>query len=115
MTAARLIPLPVRSALELMIGLALIVVPFALGLPPAALVAGVGAGALVAGLALQAADPDRLTVPVSALRAADHGLAIGLAGAAVLLGTVSQPAAVLFGAAAVALLVLTLTTRYVAR
>ena len=113
MTALRLLPLPMHSALELLIGLALISAPFALGLSTPALVAGVIVGALVAGLALQAVEPERTSV--SAHHAADYGVALGMAGAAIVLSTVDGSAGVLFGVAALAQLTLNLTTRYTAR
>jgi hypothetical protein len=113
MTAMRLLPLPMHSALELLIGLALIGAPFALGLSTAALVAGAVVGALVAGLGLQAVDPGRSSI--SAHHAADHGIALGLAGAAFVFASVDGPAAILFGAAALAQLALTVTTRYTTR
>jgi hypothetical protein len=111
MTALRLIPLPIHSALEMFIGLVLIGAPFALGLSTAALVAGVVVGALVAGLALQGMEP----TSVSAHHAADHGIAVGLAGAAILFAASDSTAAIIFGAAALAQLALNLTTRYTAR
>ena len=110
MTALRLVSLSTHSALELMLGLAVMVLPFALGLSAAAMVAGVAIGALLVGLALQAADGHPYSV--SAHHAADNGIAIGLAGAAVLVASVDGPAAVLFGAAAAVQLLLNLTTRY---
>ena len=113
MTALRHVPLPIHSALELLIGLALIGAPFALGLSTPALVVGVIVGAIVAGIALQAVEP--ATTSVSAHHAADHGIALGLAGAAILFAAVDSSAAVLFGAAALAQLALNLTTRYTAR
>ena len=113
MSALRLLPLPIHSALEMVLGLLLIAAPFAPGLSSPALVAGVVVGAIVAGLALQAIDPS--TTSISAHHAADNGIAIGLAGAAVVFATVDGPAAVLFVAAAVAQLALILTTRYTAR
>lgn len=112
MTAVRLLPLPTHSALESLIGLALVGLPFALGLGTAALVAGVVIGALVVGHALQALDGD---VSVSAHHAADHGLALGMAGAAIVLATADVAAATIFGVAAALQLALNLTTRYVAR
>jgi hypothetical protein len=113
MTALRLLPLPIHSALEMLVGLVLIGAPFALGLSTAALVAGVVIGAIVAGIALQAVDPDR-TTHVAAHHAADHGIAVGLAGAAIVLSTMDGSAAVLFGAAALVQLALNVTTRYTA-
>ena len=113
MTALRPLSLPIHSALELLVGLALIAAPFALGLGTPALVAGVLVGAVVAGIALQAVEP--ATTSVSAHYAADHGIALGLAGAAVVFSTVDGTAAIVFGAAALAQLALNLTTRYTAR
>lgn len=113
MTALRLLPLPIHSALEMLVGLVLIVAPFALGLSTPALVAGVFIGALVAGLGLQTMDPD--STSVSAHHAADHGIALGLTGAAIVFTSVDPNAGILFGAAALAQLALNLTTRYTAR
>ena len=111
MTALRLIPLPLHSALEMLVGLVLISAPFALGLSTPALVTGVLVGALVAGVALHAMEP----VSVAAHHAADHGIAVGLAGAAIVFAAADASAAILFGAAALAQLALNLTTRYTAR
>ena len=111
MTALRLIPLPIHSALEMLVGLLLISAPFALGLSTPALVAGVVVGAVVAGLALHAMEP----ASVAAHHAADHGIALGLAGAGIVFSAADTAAAILFGAAALAQLVLKLTTRYSAR
>jgi hypothetical protein len=113
MTALRLLPLPLHSALEMLLGLVLIGAPFALGLSTAALVAGVLVGALIAGFALQAVEPTRTSI--SAHHAADHGIALGMAGAAIVFASVDGTAAVLFGAAALAQLALNLTTRYSTR
>ena len=113
MTVTRLVSLPMHSALEMLIGLALLGLPFALELPLAALVAGVVIGALVVGHALQAVDAS--SISVAAHRAGDHGFALGMAGAAAVLATVDETAALLFGAAALLQLALTLITRYTAR
>jgi len=113
MTAMRLIPLPIHSALELVTGLVLMTLPFALGLGAAAMVSGAVLGALIAGHALQPLDtPGRPPVPVSAHYAADLGLALGLGGAALILAAEDSTAAILFGAAAATQLVLNLATRY---
>src|SRR5687768_2906578 len=111
MTALRLIPLPMHSALEMLLGLLLISAPFALGLSAPALVAGVLVGAVVAGIALHAMEPNS----IAAHHAADHGIAVGLAGAAIVFSAADTTAAILFGAAALAQLALNLTTRYTAR
>ena len=114
MTAIRLLPLATHSALELLLGMALIAAPFALGLSTPAMVAGVVIGAVLVGLALQAVDPGTYH-SVAAHHAADHGLALGLAAAAALLWTTDATAGILFGLAAVLQVSLNLTTRYTAR
>jgi hypothetical protein len=95
-------------------GMALMVVPFALGLSTAGMLAGVVVGALIVGLALQALDVGR-TTSVSAHHAADLGVAVGLGGAAVVFGAAGDPAGLVFGGAALVQLALNLTTRYALR
>ncbi len=113
MTALRLVPLPIHSALEMLLGMAIMVVPFALGASTAGIVAGVAVGALVVGTALQGLDAGgRPALPVSAHHAADYGLVLGMAVGALVLGIDDRTAAAVFGAAALAQLALNLTTRY---
>ena len=112
MTALRLVPLQIHSAVEMVAGLLLMAAPFALGMSTAAMVSGVVIGALVVGTALQALDFDGRSFSVSAHWAADYGLALGLLGAALVIATVDSPAALLFGGFGVAQLLLNLTTRY---
>lgn len=114
MTALRLVSLPLHSALELLAGLALMVAPFVLGASTAGMVAGVAVGALAVGLALQGLETsaDRSAVSVSAHHAADFGLALGMAGAALVLAFEDVTASTIFGVAALAQLTLNLTTRY---
>jgi hypothetical protein len=112
MTALRLIPLPVHSALEMLFGLALGVAPFALGLSTAAAFVGVVAGVLIVGLALHSLDAD---LHLSAHLAGDQGLALGLAVAAAIMTATDAPAAALFALAAGLQLILILATRYSAR
>jgi hypothetical protein len=114
MTAVRHVPFPLHAALEMLIGLALLGTPFALGLGTPALVVGVIIGALVVGHALPAVDGGR-SVSIAAHHAADHGLALGMAGAALVLAAADATAAIIFGAAAALQLTLNLTTRYTAR
>jgi hypothetical protein len=85
----RSISLPTHAALELGLGLALLAGPFALGLSPAALVAGVCLGVLMVGLAL--AGPESL--PLSAHQAFDLALVAALAGGGVGLAVSGDPAA----------------------
>ena len=117
MTALRLIPLPIHSALEMHAGLALGVAPFALGLGTTAAFVGVAAGVLIVGLALQSLDTgDGAPVHVAAHLAADQGIALGLAAGGAVMAAAGQPAAAtLFAVAAGLQLVLILTTRYSAR
>jgi hypothetical protein len=115
MTAFRLISLPVHGALELLCGLAVMIVPFALGFGPGALVSGVALGALIAGMALSTEPGGRGGVPVSAHFAFDRGLVVALLGVAVALASsADRAAAVFFALAALAQLGLSLTTRYTA-
>ncbi len=115
-TAFRLISLPVHAALELAVGLAVLVASVGLGLSPAGLVVGVAVGAVLVGLALQAAVAELDRIDVAAHSASDLGLAIALAGAAVVLTVSGDPTAgVLFTAAAMAQVGLNATTRYSGR
>jgi hypothetical protein len=111
----RLVPLQIHSALELFVGLALMALPFVLGLSAAAMVTGVVVGALVVGTALQALDTDGRPLPVSAHHAADFGLALGLLGAAIVMTTTDTGAALLFGAVGATLTLLASVTRYTQR
>ena len=113
MTALRIIPLPIHAALEMLLGLALGLAPFALGLSTAAAFIGVITGVLIVGLALQSIDEN---LHISAHLAGDQGLALGLAVAAgVMAGTGDAAAATLFTAAAALQLLLIASTRYTAR
>jgi hypothetical protein len=116
MTALRLISLPVHGALELAVGFFTMAAPVALGLSPAAAVIGVVTGALVVGLALSStgAEADgRRTLPIAAHHAFDYGVALGLLGAAAVIGLAGDGlAASVFAVSALAQLALNLTTRY---
>jgi hypothetical protein len=105
----RTISLPTHAVLELALGLALLIGPFALGLDPAGLVAAVSLGVLVVGLAL--AGPDSL--PLSAHQAFDLTLVAALAGGAVGLGLAGDPpAGLLLAAVGGAELLLVARTRW---
>jgi hypothetical protein len=114
-TALRLIPLPIRSALQLVIGMFTMVAPFLLGFGLPAAVVAVALGALITGVALAGTVDERgaSAVPVSALHAFDYGIAVGLVGAAAVVGLAGDATAALtltlIGAAQ---LLLNLTTRY---
>ena len=117
MTVLRLIPLALRSGLMMLAGTALIVVPFALGLESAALVTAVGIGGVVVALGLAGTDTSgRGTLPVSAHAVYDRGIALGLVLVAVVFAIADQAeAALVFGVAGVAALIVTSITRYSAR
>jgi hypothetical protein len=101
--------LPAHGALELLIGIALLVGPFAAGLGSGGLVLGVVAGTLVAGLALAGTDG----LPLGAHQTLDQAVATVLIGLAAAMALAGEPlGAALLGAAAVAELVLVASTRW---
>lgn len=93
--------------IELLAGIALITLPFVLGLDPAALLASAAAGAVIAGLGLSEG------LPISAHIAADTALTAALVGVAVPLAATGQTlAAGMLAAAAVGELALGMATRW---
>jgi hypothetical protein len=116
MTAIRLISLPVHGALEMLVGFLVAVAPIALGLSASAAVVGIVVGTLIVGLALASVDVEaegRRPLAVAAHHSLDYGLVTGMLGAAVILGIAGdRAAAVLFAAAALLQLSLTMTTKY---
>jgi hypothetical protein len=117
MTILRLIPLALRSGLLMLAGTALIVAPFALDLESAALVTAVAIGGVMVSLGLAGTDTTgRGTLPVSAHAVYDRGLALGLVLVAVMFAIADQTeAALVFGIAGTAALVVSTITRYSAR
>src|SRR3954452_8128603 len=116
MTVFRLISLPAHGALELAIGLATMVAPFLLGFGAAGTVVAIVVGALIVGLALNAAVADTQTIDIAAHYAYDLGIGLGLLGAGVVLAASGDtPAAVWFLSASAAHLALNLTTHDTAR
>jgi len=113
MTAFRLFSLPAHSALELPAGIFTMVAPFLFGFTPAGAVVSVVVGVLIVDLSLAAASPERGSLPISAHFAFDRGIVIGLLGGGALIGLAGDAGAALFLAlTGVALLALSLTTRY---
>jgi hypothetical protein len=114
MTTFRLISLALRSGLLMAAGTGLIAAPFLLELGPAALVTGVGIGGIMVALALAGTDVgDRGTLPVSAQSVYDRGIALGLLLVAVIFGVADEGvAALMFGVAGLAALVVASITRY---
>jgi hypothetical protein len=105
----RRLSLPAHGAVELLLGLALIVTPFALGLEPAGLVACLTAGALLTGLGLSA------EMPISSHMAADNAIAAAMLAAAVLVSAGDAVAGGILAAAAASELALGVCTRWTRR
>jgi hypothetical protein len=113
MTALRLISLPTHAALELAFGLLVMASPFVLGFTSAGLVVSVFLGAVIVGLAFSAIPVEGRSTPISAHFAYDRGIAIGLLGAALVLGISGDLAAsIFFAAAALGQTALNVITRY---
>jgi hypothetical protein len=114
MTTWRLISIALRSGLLMAAGTGLIAVPFALGLGPAALVTGIALGGIMVALALAGTDASgRGTLPVSAQAVYDRGIALGLLLVAIAFGVTDEvEAALTFGVAGLAALVVASITRY---
>jgi hypothetical protein len=108
------VPYPLHAALELITAMALIGLPFALGLSLDATVTAGVVGVVLFGLAISATDTDgRGTIPVSAHAAYDAAVALVLIGAAIVFGVSGQVTALAFLlAAGTAQLVLNSITRY---
>ena len=101
----RTISLSLHGALELLGGIALLVGPFLIGAGPAALVAGVALGVLLAGLGLGGAE----SLPLGAHQAFDLALVAALGAGGLGLAAAGDPAGGLW-LAAVGALELTLVT-----
>ena len=115
MTAIRLIPFPIHTALRLMTALLTMVAPFVIGFGPAATLVAVVTGAVVAGVTL-ASTPDergRLSVPLSSIHAFEWGSVLGLLGAAIVFGLAGDGIAfVTLAAISLVQMAGNLTTRY---
>ena len=103
-----------RSALLIPLGVAIPVTAALLSLSTAAQVSGLAIAILVVGLGLAGtASSGRGTVPVNQQSGYDLGLAVGLAGAAVLFALAGDALAVaLFGGFAALTMLINLFTRY---
>ena len=113
-SSTRLISADMRSALLVAVGVAIPASAALLSLSEAAQVAGLAIAILVVGLGLAGtASSGRGTVPVTQQSGYDLGLAVGLAGAAVLFALVGDaPAVALFGGFAALTMLINLLTRY---
>lgn len=105
----RRLSLTEHGVLELLTGVLLMGAPLVLGLGPVALAAGIGAGAVIAGLALS----DGL--PISAHMAADMAIGAVLLGVAVALAPAEPAAATLLALGAAVELALSTATRWTRR
>jgi hypothetical protein len=112
MTARQRLSLPAHGAVELLVGLALLGLPFALGLGPAGVVAGVATGIAVAGLGLTGDD----ALPLRTHLALDQLVVAALAGGAIGLAFAGDGrGSLLLGFAALAELALVAGTRWTRR
>jgi hypothetical protein len=105
----RRLSLTEHGALEMLVGLALIAAPFALGFGPAGLVASMAAGAVIAGLGLSEG------MPISSHMAADTAVALALLGVALLVPAEEAVAGGVLAAAAAGELALGVCTRWTRR
>ena len=113
MSASRAIPLPVHAAIEIVAAPAIMAAPFVLGFGEAAAVAAFVFGALLLGLAVQAAGPGR-TVPISAHAGLDYALAAlaSITGLMIGIATGEWAAGVFLVGVGVAQVALTASTRF---
>jgi hypothetical protein len=117
MSHSRHVSLAMRSSLLMTAGLGLIAAPFLLGLGAAALVSGVTIGAATVALGLAGTESSgRGTLSAAVHADYDRGLALGLVLAALMFAVAGEPvAALVFGTAGLAALIVTTLTRYSAR
>ena len=113
MTVSRAIPLSAHAATEIVAAPAIIAAPLLLGFGPAATVIGFLIGALLLGLAVQAAGPGR-TIPLSAHAGFDYALATvaGFSGLAIGIATGQWAQGIFLVGIGVALASLTASTRF---
>jgi len=99
------------------VGTLLMALPLVTGMAPDVVVTGIFIGGLGMSLAIAGTGSQgRGTLPVSAQSVFDRGLALGLLAVGVLYGILGDPMALLlFGASGLAVLLVTVTTRYSVR
>jgi hypothetical protein len=104
----------VHGAIEMIVGFALLAIPFALGFQAPGLILSVALGALLIGVAIAGTSASgRGALPPSIHADVDLGMAVGLLAAAVVLGFGGQgPAFVALVAGGLVQLMLTALTRY---
>jgi hypothetical protein len=112
MIAVQRISLPTHSAVELLLGFALALAPFALGFATVATVASLVLGAVLVGVAVGASS-DAQALPLSTHLALDQWLVGALLAAVILVGFAGDRVAIAgIGAVAVAQALLITATRY---
>jgi hypothetical protein len=113
----RRISFATHGALEFPIGLALMAAPFVLGADVAGTAIAVALGAIIAGVALTSVGgPRQSTIPLRVHESYDQALALGGVGGAIALAVVEQASVALAVlGCSLALLALTLSTRYSGR
>jgi hypothetical protein len=113
MATSRAIPLSAHAAIEMIAAPAIMATPLLLGFGAAATVVVFGFGALLLGLAIQAAGPGR-TIPLSAHAGFDYVLAAlaGISGLAIGIATGEWAQGVFLAGIGVALVALTASTRF---
>ncbi len=113
MAASRSIPLAAHAAIETVAGPAIMAAPLLLGFGQTAAIVGFVIGALLLGLAIQAAGPRR-TIPLSAHAGFDYTLAAVsvLAGLAIGIGTGEWVQGIFLVGVGVAQVALTASTRF---
>jgi hypothetical protein len=116
-SSPRRISFATHGALEFPLGLALMAAPFLLGADAAGTAIAVALGVLVAGIALTSVGgPRESSIPLRAHESYDQALALGGVGGAIALAVVEQTSVALAVlVCSMALLALTLTTRYTGR
>src|SRR4051812_12621742 len=111
MTLSRALSLSTHAAVEMMLGLALMLAPALLGASTAAWVAAIPLGALVVGLALAGATPGSLSVSAHAVY--DWAMGVALIGAGAIFAVAGDSAAFgIYAATGAAMLLLHPLTRY---
>jgi hypothetical protein len=113
MRASRAIPLSAHAAIELVAAPAIMAAPLLFEFGPAATVLGFAIGAILLGLALQAAGPGR-TIPLSAHAGFDYMLAAvaGISGLAIGIATGEWAQGIFLVGVGVAVGALTASTRF---
>jgi hypothetical protein len=113
MTVSRTIPLSAHAAIEIVAAPVIIAGPLLLGFGPAATLVCSAIGALLLGLALQAAGPRR-TIPLSAHAGFDYVLAAvaGISGLAIGVATGEWAQGIFLVGVGAALVALTASTRF---